>query len=168
MSDLPQSLRGEPPVSALPMPIEARFEPLTVDDLDAVIAVEQSVYGHPWTLGNFKDALASGYVARRLMAGPSLIGYFVAMQVIDEVHLLNITVALPYRSQGWAKLMLDALALWARTQRCTWLWLEVRESNHRAIHVYRSHGFKQVGLRKDYYPLGRGLREAALVMSHKL
>jgi ribosomal-protein-alanine N-acetyltransferase len=148
--------------------LEARFEALTEDDLDAVIAVEQSVYGHPWTVGNFKDALASGYAAQRLLAGNTLIAYFVAMQVIDEVHLLNITVSLDHRSQGWAKVMLDALALWARGRNCAWLWLEVRESNHRAIHVYRSHGFKQVGLRKDYYPVGRGLREAALVMSHKL
>ena len=150
------------------LPLEARLEALTVDDLDAVIAMEQSVYGHPWTVGNFKDALASGYAAQRLLAGNTLIGYFVAMKVIDEVHLLNITVSLDYRSQGWAQLMLDALALWARGQGCEWLWLEVRESNHRAIHVYRSHGFKQVGLRKDYYPVGRGQREAALVMSQKL
>ena len=148
--------------------VEAHFADLTADDLEAVIAVEQSVYGHPWTVGNFKDALASGYQAQRLLAGDTLIGYFVAMQVVDEVHLLNITVSLNYRSQGWAKLMLDALAVWSRGQGCAWLWLEVRESNHRAIQVYRNHGFKQVGLRKDYYPVGRGLREAALVMSQKL
>jgi ribosomal-protein-alanine N-acetyltransferase len=149
-------------------PLEVRFAELTADDLDAVIAVEQSVYGHPWTVGNFKDALASGYQAQRLLAGDTLMGYFVAMKVVDEVHLLNITVSLDYRSQGWARLMLDALAIWSRGQGCAWLWLEVRESNHRAIQVYRSHGFKQVGLRKDYYPVGRGLREAALVMSEKL
>ena len=154
--------------SALASPLEARFEPLTADDLDAVIAVEQSVYGHPWTVGNFKDALASGYAAQRLLAGNTMIGYFLAMKVIDEVHLLNITVSPDCRSQGWAKVMLEALTLWARGQGCEWLWLEVRESNHRAIHVYRSHGFKQVGLRKDYYPVGRGQREAALVMSQKL
>jgi ribosomal-protein-alanine N-acetyltransferase len=149
-------------------PLEVRFAELTADDLDAVIAVEQSVYGHPWTVGNFKDALASGYLAQRLLAGDTLMGYFVAMKVVDEVHLLNITVSQDYRSQGWARLMLDALAIWSRGQGCAWLWLEVRESNHRAIQVYRSHGFKQVGLRKDYYPVGRGLREAALVMSEKL
>jgi len=148
--------------------LEARFADLTALDLDAVVAVEQSVYEHPWTVGNFKDALASGYQAQRLLAGDNLIGYFVAMKVVDEVHLLNITVSLTYRNQGWARLMLDALAVWSRGQGCAWLWLEVRESNHRALQVYRSHGFKQVGLRKDYYPVGRGLREAALVMSQKL
>jgi len=148
--------------------LQARFADLTALDLEAVIAVEQSVYGHPWTVGNFKDALTSGYQAQRLLAGDTLIGYFVAMKVVDEVHLLNITVSLNHRSQGWAKLMLDALAVWSRGQGCAWLWLEVRESNHRALQVYRRHGFKQVGLRKDYYPVGRGLREAALVMSQKL
>lgn len=156
------------PTSARTVPVEARFAELTVDDLSTVIPVEQSVYGHPWTVGNFKDALASGYQAQRLLAGDTLIGYFVAMKVLDEVHLLNITVSLNHRSQGWAKLMLDALAIWSRGQGCTWLWLEVRESNHRAIKVYKDHGFKQVGLRKDYYPVGRGQREAALVMSQKL
>ena len=148
--------------------LQARFADLTALDLEAVIAVEQSVYGHPWTVGNFKDALTSGYQAQRLLAGDTLIGYFVAMKVVDEVHLLNITVSLNHRSQGWGKLMLDALAVWSRGQGCAWLWLEVRESNHRALQVYRRHGFKQVGLRKDYYPVGRGLREAALVMSQKL
>ena len=109
-----------------PSALEVRLAPLTLDDLTQVIAVEQSVYGHPWTVGNFKDALASGYEAQRLLAGDTLIGYFVAMKVVDEVHLLNITVALPYRSQGWAKVMLDALALWSRGQGCAWLWLTGR------------------------------------------
>jgi len=57
---------------------------------------QQSAYSHAWTLGNFKDALKAGYVAHRLVAGEHLVGYFVAMQVIDEVHLLNITVAPPF------------------------------------------------------------------------
>jgi NAD-dependent DNA ligase len=46
--------------------------------------------------------------------------------------------------------------------------LEVRESNHRALHLYEQHGFKRVGLRKAYYPALRGERESAIVMSLKL
>ena len=48
-----------------PSALEVRLAPLTLDDLTQVIAVEQSVYGHPWTVGNFKDALASGYGTQR-------------------------------------------------------------------------------------------------------
>ena len=157
-------------MSALPTPTtpaapEARFETLTLARLDAVLAVEQLAYTHPWTRGNFTDALASGYQAQVLMAGDHLLGYFVAMLGVDEVHLLNITVAPAFQRQGWAHVMLDALALWARGQGAQWLWLEVRASNTRARQVYEAHGYQQVGLRKRYYPSSDGEREDAVVMS---
>lgn len=152
-------------MSAVPEPIEARFEPLTVERLDAVLRIEQAAYTHPWTHGNFSDAIRSGYQGQLLLAGDELLGYFVAMKGVDEVHLLNITVAPAYQRQGWARVMLDALALWARGQGAEWLWLEVRVSNARAITVYESHGFRRVGLRKGYYPAGHGQREDAVVMS---
>ena len=86
----PSSTAADDTASARP---EARFEALTLARLDAVLAVEQRAYSHPWTRGNFTDALASGYQAQVLMAGDHLLGYFVAMMGVDEVHLLNITVA---------------------------------------------------------------------------
>ena len=148
--------------------IEARFEVLNAGSIDAVLAMENRAYDFPWTWPNFNDALASGYLAQRLMAGDTLLGYFIAMQGVDEVHLLNITVAPECQRQGWARIMLDALQLWARRQGADWLWLEVRVGNLRAIDVYQTHGFRRVGLRKDYYPCGAAPREDAIVMSQKL
>jgi ribosomal-protein-alanine N-acetyltransferase len=97
-----------------------------------------------------------------------LLGYFVAMQGVDEVHLLNITVAPEYQGQGWSRLLLQALTLWSRGVGAEWLWLEVRVGNARAMHVYEAHGFRRVGLRKGYYPAGLGQREDAIVMSLRL
>jgi len=34
---------------------------MTEADLDAVLRIEREVHAHPWTLGNFSDALRSGY-----------------------------------------------------------------------------------------------------------
>jgi ribosomal-protein-alanine N-acetyltransferase len=136
--------------------------------LNAVVAVEQAAYSHAWTLGNFRDALKADYVAHRLVAGEHLVGYFVAMQVIDEVHLLNITVAPAFQRQGWARCLMQSLSLWSKAKGASWLWLEVRESNERALALYKAFGFKQVGRRKDYYPAGRTHREAAVVMSMPL
>jgi len=151
-----------------PLTAEARFEPLTLPRLDALLQVEQSAYTHPWTHGNFVDAMAAGYETQLLMADEQLIGYFVAMKGVDEVHLLNITVAPAFQRQGWAHLMLDALALWARSQKAEWLWLEVRISNQRARQIYETYGYRFVGERKRYYPALDGEREDAIVMSLKL
>ena len=110
-------------MSAVLKPVEVRFEPVTAADLDAVLQVELRTYAHPWLRANFFDALQSGYQVQMLLAQDTLLGYFVAMRGVDEVHLLNITVAPEYQRQGWARVMLDALALWARGQGADWLWL---------------------------------------------
>ena len=155
-------------MSAVPPALEVRFEDMTLQNLDGVLGVEKQTYAHPWVLANFSDALASGYQAQLLMAGDTLLGYFVAMKGVDEVHLLNITVAPDFQRQGWARVMMDALALWARGQGVEWLWLEVRVGNLRAMQVYERQGFQSVGQRKNYYPNGHGQREHAVVMSRRL
>jgi ribosomal-protein-alanine N-acetyltransferase len=160
--------RMSPRMSPRMESIPARFEPLLADWLDAVVRVEQRTYAHPWTRTNFLDALHSGYQAQVLMAGDVVLGYFVAMKGVDEAHLLNITVAPEYQRQGWSRVMLDALALWARGQAAQWLWLEVRVGNTRAMQVYEAHGYRRVGQRKNYYPAGHGQREDAVVMTLRL
>jgi ribosomal-protein-alanine N-acetyltransferase len=155
-------------MSAVFKSIEAAFEPMTEARLDEVLAIERGAYGHPWTRGNFSDSLRSGYQAQLLCAGQEVLGYFVAMKGVDEVHLLNITVAPRHQGQGWGRVMLDALALWSRAQGAQWLWLEVRVGNHRAQQVYEHYGYRRVGERKSYYPADHGRREDAVVMSYKL
>jgi ribosomal-protein-alanine N-acetyltransferase len=151
-----------------PAAAEAHFEPLLADRLEEVLRVELRAYALPWSRANFIDALHSGYQAQMLMADGNVLGYFVAMKGVDEVHLLNITVAPEYQGQGWSRIMLEALTIWARGQGAEWLWLEVRVNNLRALSVYEAHGYRRVGLRKDYYPALHGKREDAIVMSLRL
>ncbi|MBL8372899.1 MAG: ribosomal protein S18-alanine N-acetyltransferase [Burkholderiaceae bacterium] len=153
-------------VQAAPPPVTGGvLETMDAANLDAVLRMEQSVYSHPWTLGNFVDALACGYEARCLILNDELAGYFVAMKGVDEVHLLNLAVATAYQGKGWARLLHDALARWAREQGAGWIWLEVRVGNLRAQALYESLGYRRLGLRRDYYPAGGGRREDAVVMS---
>lgn len=155
-------------MSAVLKPVEVHFEPLVAQRLEALMRVEQTAYAHPWTRTNFLDALRSGYEAQMLMAQDEVLGYFVAMQGVDEVHLLNITVAPRYQGQGWSSVLLDALATWSRGLGKQWLWLEVRVGNAQAIAVYEKSGFRRMGLRKKYYPSAHGEREDAVVMSRRL
>ncbi|RCX10071.1 ribosomal protein S18-alanine N-acetyltransferase [Extensimonas vulgaris] len=150
------------------LPPEVRLAPLSLERLDAVLGIEKVAYSHPWSRGNFIDTLAAGYQAQVLLGGDEVIGYYVAMLGVDEAHLLNLTVAPAFQRQGWARVLLDALGLWARGRGAQWLWLEVRVSNLRAQKIYAAHGFQRVGVRKRYYPAAAGTREDAIVMSLRL
>ena len=154
--------------SSSPAAVEVQFAPLLAEHIDAVVQIEQRAYAHPWNRTNFADALQSGYQAQMLLAEETVLGYFVAMEGVEEVHLLNITVAPEFQRQGWSRIMLDALTLWARGRQAQWLWLEVRVGNTRAMQVYEAQGYARVGVRKDYYPAGHGKREDAVVMGLKL
>lgn len=137
---------------------------MTVRDLDAVMAIEAQAYGHPWTRGNFIDSLAASYLAEVLESSQQgVFGYYMAMPGVDELHLLNITVAPACQGRGWGSLLLDAVQQQARELGLSTLWLEVRQSNPRAQALYQRRGFVAVGLRRGYYPAGQA-REDAVVM----
>lgn len=157
-----------PPGAKVPERAEVRLAAMDMPSLARVMEVEQRAYAHPWSRANFNDVLQSGYHARLLLGGDTLVGYFVVMPGVEEAHLLNITVDPNYQRQGWGRLMLDAARLWAVSEASRILWLEVRVGNARAIQVYQSHGFEVVGQRKAYYTAGRGKREDALVMRLQL
>lgn len=140
------------------------YAPMVMADLDAVFAIEQAVYPHPWTRGNFVDSLASGYSAWTLHDGDELIGYFLIMLAVDEAHLLNVAVAAGRQGQGLGRYLLDKVAACARGLGAESVLLEVRPSNTRALAVYQRYGFAEIGRRKNYYPAHHGQREEAIVM----
>ena len=145
---------------------ERTLQPMTTDQLDAVMAIEVAAYSFPWSRGNFIDSLAAGHPAWLLKGrDDEMQGYFVAMLGVDEVHLLNITVAPAAQRRGHARVLIDALVSVARGHRAGKLWLEVRQSNAAARAIYLRLGFVQVGVRKGYYPAALGRREDAVVMS---
>ena len=156
-------------MSAAARPDAARdclLQPMRLSDLDEVMELEQAAYPFPWTRGNFIDSLAAGYHAWTLRAGDGhLLGYYLALQGVAEMHLLNIAVAPSQQGRGHARRMLDALRTLAQSEGCEQIWLEVRESNARARAVYAAYGFTQTGRRRAYYPAAGGQREDAMLMS---
>lgn len=139
---------------------------MQIADVDTVLAIENAAYEFPWTRGNFIDSLHAGYEAWLLRdEHGALLGYAIAMAGVDEMHLLNITVAPGMQSQGHARWLLDALLVHCRSHAAPMLWLEVRESNARARALYRRYGLRDIGVRRNYYPAALGRREDAVVMS---
>ena len=149
--------------------VARRLVPMEHRHLDAVTLIENAAYAFPWSRGNFVDSIVAGYPARVLLdANDTMLGYFVAMAGVDEMHLLNITVAPAVQGRGHARYMMAALVDLCADCAARELWLEVRLSNARARAIYERFGFVEVGIRKGYYPAGFARREDAAVMTLKL
>ena len=132
-------------------------------DLDAVAAIEQEIYAHPWTRGNFSDSLEAGYHCWVVERGGVTSGYTVVMIAAGEAHLLNLTVGLPWQGQGVGRELLNFVLKLARDYGAQDMFLEVRPSNAAARALYAAAGFSEITMRRDYYPAGAG-REDAIVL----
>ena len=133
---------------------------MTADDVDAVLAVEQSVQAYPWTRGHFVDALASGYVCRVDEAEGGIRSYAVLMPAVEEAELLTIGVAANCQRRGLGRAMLQEMFRIARDRNMRCVFLEVRQSNLAALALYLGSGFIKVGLRRDYYRNANGSEDA--------
>jgi ribosomal-protein-alanine N-acetyltransferase len=135
---------------------------MTLQDVDAVAALEQLSYPFPWSVGIFRDCLRAGYGARVIEIESELAGYVVYSVGAGEGHLLNLCVAERFRRQAIARRVLRFVIQAVALVPAQVLFLEVRVSNLGAIKLYQSLGFEQIGLRKGYYEAVNG-REDALV-----
>jgi ribosomal-protein-alanine N-acetyltransferase len=140
------------------------IRPLVSGDLPDVLALESLAHAFPWTRGNFEDALAGGYYMVVLELDGQLAGYGIVQVILDEGHLLNITIAPTLHGRGLGRELLQHLMEVARSRTDT-LFLEVRPSNRRAVALYHAAGFNEIGLRRNYYPAPGGGREDALLMA---
>jgi len=160
-------------VATLPsQPPSARvvWRPLAGDDLAYVAALEAQIHAAPWTLGNFRDALAAGYSTRVAEREGRIVAYGVLMLAPGEAQILNISVVPDARRQGLGQTLLQQFLTDARQVGAEQCFLEVRVSNIPAIMLYEGAGFAPIARRNNYYPpVSPDLpREDALVMRRAL
>lgn len=141
----------------------ATFRPMLLVDVEAVVAIECEIYPFPWSYGNFRDSLYAGHSVWVCEFGGTVIGYSVMMEVADEVHLLNLGIARDWQGKGLGRRLLDHLIGLARGYHAATLLLEVRPSNIAARRLYASSGFREIAVRKKYYPAENGREDALLL-----
>ena len=142
---------------------QVTFRPMVEADLYAVVAIEPAAFSHPWTRKMFQEGLSS-YQCWVMCADGVQIGHGVIQLILDEAHLLNITVRPQSQGQGYGLQLLEHLMAEAGRQGGRECFLEVRASNQSAYRLYERFGFNEIGRRRDYYPAANG-REDALVMA---
>ena len=141
------------------------WRPLAPDDLAYVAALERQIHAAPWTLGNFRDALAAGYCTMVGEREGRIVAFGVLMLAPGEAQILNLSVVPDARRQGLGRALLRRLVDVAVRTGAEQCFLEVRVSNDAALALYATEGFDAVGRRHDYYPAtATSPREDALVL----
>lgn len=145
------------------MPNDCVIRRMTLDDLDAVAAIEAATFPTPWSRDSFRQELERNVAARYLVAEMEgqVIGYAGAWIILDESHITNIAIEESRRGLGYGRVLTTALMQYLSNLGAAYATLEVRRSNLRAQNLYKSLGFVELGVRKRYY---EDNREDALIM----
>ncbi|HCG7161684.1 TPA: ribosomal protein S18-alanine N-acetyltransferase [Vibrio parahaemolyticus] len=141
--------------------------PMYSEHVEQVWQIEQQAHSHPWAESLVRDLSSRGACHHVMVEDGSVVGYFYAQNIVGEVTLLNIAVAPALQGKGYGQKLLDAFLNHCEQAKADSAWLEVRESNHPAIHIYEQAGFNEVDRRYDYYPAKTGNgKEDAIIMSY--
>lgn len=154
-------------------PAPLSFRQARTEDVDRIVEIEKDGFLHPWSrelvereLGHsWSEVLLAVEGEPAAPAGERVLGYIVFWLVHDEVHVLNVATALEARRRGVGRALMDAAEARGRARGARLSTLEVRRSNAPAIALYRAIGYRQAGVRPNYYAEER---EDAIVMAKTL
>ena len=146
---------------------EMYIRPMIEQDVISIISIENDAYDFPWSKTIFHDCLRVGHSCWVIESNKNLIGYGIMLITSDESHILNLCVHPDYQSRGIGKQLLDHFLALSKRQNMQRIFLEVRPTNFKAISLYLSMGFNEIGKRRNYYPTKIG-REDALILAKTL
>lgn len=129
-----------------------QIRPMTKEDCVQVAAIEATSFSLPWSLKAFTETVEKEnfryFVAEE---EGEIIGYCGFLFVLDEAEIPNVCVKSSARKRGVGKQMMSVLMEEAKKLGMAVLYLEVRESNTPARALYKSLGFEENGIRKNFY-----------------
>jgi len=125
-------------------------------DLERIVAIERQGFLHPWSRELLEKEMTHAWshvlvAAEDGPGGETLVGYVVFWLVHDEVHVLNLGTALEARRRGIGRALMEEAHAQGRRRGAALSTLEVRRSNTAAIALYLGLGYRQVGVRPNYY-----------------
>lgn len=135
----------------------------TPADIPALLDIEQQATSHPWSQALFESCFAERYFNFVLQQENKLLGFYIGQFIAGEASLFDLAVLPTAQGQGFGRLLLQHFIQQSEQQAALDCWLEVRESNHKAIRLYQSEGFHQTAKRANYYPTATGHEDAILM-----
>ena len=144
------------------------MRPMQIDDIRCVHAIELSSHRAPWLSKTLNDCVSVGYDCRVLEVHQEkkwkIIGYIISRYRNNVCHVLNVCVDPVFQNQGYGRIILqDQIDSIKDAHHINTLYLEVRPSNKAALSLYYKMGFKQAGIKKDYYNDDAGIEDAVVL-----
>lgn len=138
--------------------IEVRiFDPQDVleainQSVSEILAIEKCTFPDPWSPGSIEETLKTpGYRNTGAWLEGELAGYLFCSYVLDEAEIVKIAVAPKFQRQGIATALMNEFTEWCKESGIHRWMLDVRAGNSHAAALYRSFGFTEDGVRKNYY-----------------
>lgn len=141
--------------------------PLDQADLPLAWQIENLSHSFPWSENTFYSNQGSHYFNLKICIDNIIVGFAITQLILDEATLFNIAIHPDHQGKGYGKTLLLELIEKLEEKNISTLWLEVRESNEKAMHLYESIGFNSVSVRKNYYPTKTG-KEDAIIMAYPI
>lgn len=134
-------------------PVRIRIEPMRLEDLEAVHAIERASFRSPWPPNAYRSELESNRLAAYLVARAEgeIIGFGGMWLMVDEAHITTFAIHPTWRRQRIGERLLLSFLDLAIERGAREATLEVRLSNLPARRLYEKYGFRPVGLRPRYY-----------------
>jgi [ribosomal protein S18]-alanine N-acetyltransferase len=137
-------------------PAPFTYRRMALEDLDRIMEIEKDGFTHPWSADLLRREMMHDWstillATERRGLAEAILGFVVFWLVHDELHVLNIATALEARRRGVGWALMEEAATRARQAGAILATLEVRRSNQGAIALYRALGYRQVGVRPNYY-----------------
>ncbi len=147
---------------------------MTPDDIEAAVTIEEQCFSMPWSKKSFLDSITredtiflvaekqETQASERAVESPNgedmirtsdmrIIGYIGMYLAFEEGEITNVAVSPEYRKQGVGNELVTAILTAGKENNLERILLEVRVSNTNAISLYKRNGFKELGIRKNYY-----------------
>ena len=124
---------------------------LTMQDIPAVVEIENQCFSLPWSQKSFEDSLTREDTIFLVCEDEVITGYMGMYLSFEEASVTNVAVSPDLRKKGYGEALVAAAKEEAKAIGAECIFLEVRKSNIPAISLYKKLGFEELGIRKKFY-----------------